>query len=202
MSKSKHNSELFIMLSEEEVRMLKQYALLYDTERKLDGTNDPIVLIQNKVKHYTSGDYHNDGKDYEVMIDTYNYTEDGLVDINELREILAENLIDFEEDQNKVTEILDDIFDDLTGFYSKDEIEITEPVCVKIKAHYYKWDYKTVAYFFTRKEADDYVKYQAHNLHSPRVYTDYAGYGNEGDFPVFQKLLRRMGEMLNANNDL
>lgn len=35
-----------------------------------------------------------------------------------------------------------------------------------------------VAFFLTRKGAEDYLKYQKHNMHKPYVYVFYTGYSN------------------------
>ena len=35
-----------------------------------------------------------------------------------------------------------------------------------------------VAFFLTRKGAEDYLKYQSHNLNDAYIYTFYSGYGN------------------------
>lgn len=55
----------------------------------------------------------------------------------------------------------------------------------------WKWD--PVAYFLTRKEADDYRKYQSHNLGVSRTYTRSIGYRNSGDLAVLLPLLLKMG---------
>lgn len=55
------------------------------------------------------------------------------------------------------------------------------------------YEYIPVAYFFILDEAKRYLKYQAHNLRSPRVYTHSAGYSNCGDFIPFRDLLLEMG---------
>lgn len=69
-------------------------------------------------------------------------------------------------------------------------------------ASVYESERETDAYFFTRCEARRYIKDQGHNLHSPRVFTAFSGYSNNGDYPVFQKLLKRLGEhLLKEGND-
>ena len=37
---------------------------------------------------------------------------------------------------------------------------------------------KFVAFFLTRKGADEYLRYQSHNMKEPYIYTFYSGYGN------------------------
>lgn len=42
----------------------------------------------------------------------------------------------------------------------------------------YNW--KTIAYFLSLKEAKEYQQYQKHNLGVSRIYADYVGYSNRG----------------------
>ena len=38
---------------------------------------------------------------------------------------------------------------------------------------------RVVAFFLTRKAAEEYMEYQAHNLENPYLYVFYSGYGNK-----------------------
>lgn len=188
-------------LTEQEIKMLTQYAKVYDSERRTDATNTPIVLVQNRVKRYTSGNYSSDGRNFQIEINGYDLTEDGLAEnetevINIIKEYLSEN----DTDEKDITEIIDEIELKLNYIIPSDEIKIEKPIEITITVHHYEYTYETVAYFFTRHEAERYVKYQAHNLHNPRVYTAFSGFANDGDYPVFQKLLKRIGEHLITEN--
>ncbi|WP_390621039.1 hypothetical protein [Brevibacillus massiliensis] len=57
--------------------------------------------------------------------------------------------------------------------------------------------YEKVAPFFILEEAKRYMKYQGHNLHSPRVYTYGMGYGDQGEYGHFWELLMTIGKQLN-----
>ena len=188
-------------LTEQEIKMLTQYAKVYESERRTDATNNPIVLVQNRVKRYTSGDYSSDGRKFQIEINGYDLTEDGLAeDKKEVVKIIKEYLSENDTDEEDITEIIDEIELKLNYIIPSDEIVIETPVEIIITAHHYEYAYETVAYFFTRHEAERYIKYQAHNLHSPRVYTAFSGFANDGDYPVFQKLLKRFGEHLITEN--
>jgi len=58
-------------------------------------------------------------------------------------------------------------------------------------------EWKDIAYFFILEEARKYIKYQSHNLKSPRTYTLHGGYGNIGEYHHFWELLFGIGKQLN-----
>ena len=58
-------------------------------------------------------------------------------------------------------------------------------------------EYKNVAYFFTLKNAKEYIKYQGHNLYKPRTYSYSPGYDNRGEYDHFYDLLISIGRQLN-----
>ena len=185
-------------ITDNEYKFLKQYAEVYGKEREIDYTADPIVLVQDRFKEYTNPDYYFTGLDYELAINGYDVTVDGLITSFEeltinIRDILREHKFT----GKYITDIIDDITFKLYGLDSQDEfIENYDDVEIYIKKHYYKYKYKTVAYFLTRAEAEKYLQYQGHNLHHPRVYTSYSGYDNRGDYPALTKLLLKIGKML------
>lgn len=188
--------QINIELTDREIELLKQYNEVYEEERKIDCTADPIVLVQDRIKIYTKSDYGYDGTEYGLIVNGFNVTEDSLIEsTKELEDKIREELE--YEDKGKVDEIIDDMKDEILGFYASDEFIYDENgIKVEVTCHYFNYEWETKAYFFTRKEAERYVEYQGHNLSYPRVFTDYAGYSNDGDFPVFQKLLLRIGEKL------
>lgn len=80
-------------LTAEEIKMLTQYASVYESERETDATATPIVLVQTKVKHYASNEYTADGKEFRIEINGHNLTEDRLaVDETEAIDIIKEYL--------------------------------------------------------------------------------------------------------------
>lgn len=190
-------------LTDEEIKMLTQYAEVYESERSTDATATPIVLVQTKVKHYASSEYVADGREFRIEINGHNLTENRLaIDETEAINIVKKYLSETDISEDEIAEIIDDIKFKLGYITPSDVISIDKSVNIMIMADYYTYDYRTVAYFFTRCEAEKYIKYQAHNLHDPRIFTAFSGYSNNGDYPVFQKLLKRLGEhLLKENKD-
>jgi len=188
---------LMFKLTDDEAKMLKQYANIYESERKADATAAPIVLVQNRIKRYASSKYSADGREFRIEINGHNLTEDGLAaDETEAIDIIKEYLSETDISEEEIAEIVSDIKFKLGYITPSDIVTIDKSVEILIMANYYAYDYQTVAYFFTRCEAKRYIKDQGHNLHSPRVFTAFSGYSNNGDYPVFQKLLKRLGEHL------
>lgn len=199
-----------INLTEKEKDFLRQYAEVFEEERKKDATVDPIVLVETRIKDYTNPCYGYDGEEFELEIDGLRISEN--TEINSLESLEEEIRNYFEEEINEnkddedleesLKEDLEECIDEmLSCFEYSAEDEFTYDSCnfnfkIYIKEHYYKYEYKPVAYFLTRKEADKYVEYQSHNLCYPRVFTAYAGYRNYGDYPILIALLKRMGEEL------
>lgn len=190
-------------LTDEEIKMLTQYATVYESERETDATATPIVLVQTKVKHYASSEYVADGREFRIEINGHNLTENRLaIDKTEAINIVKKCLSETDISEDEIAEIIDDIKFKLGYITPSDMITIDKSVNIMIMADYYTYDYRTVAYFFTKCEAKRYIKYQGHNLHDPRVFTAFSGYSNNGDYPVFQKLLKRLGEhLLKENKD-
>lgn len=59
--------------------------------------------------------------------------------------------------------------------------------------------YRTKAYFFIKEEAQRYIRYQGHNLNKPRIFADYMGYSNNGEYEHFYDLLMSIGTRLNED---
>ena len=165
-----------IELNEREILFLKQYATVYESERKIDITNTPIVVVENQVYYPTSEGF---GDRTIYVID-----DDGqpleCETIEEVVEYFQDEDIDFTEDDERVLEE--------EGNHVVENIVISKFPVFKI--------YEPVAYFLTRKEAEEYCKYQKHNLRSPRVYSRYVGYGNNGDLECLIQLLLKVGNQL------
>ncbi|MGP1569253.1 MAG: hypothetical protein ACTTHM_11055 [Peptoanaerobacter stomatis] len=183
-------------LSEKQIEFLKQYAMVYDDERKVDATRNPIVLVQEKEKRYVSSDCNYSDYEYGLILDNCNMCEDGyyksIDDIEkEVRKYLNDRNIE------KIDEIIYDMYLHIDGIYSYVDWQYNEKnVNIEVKVHYFEYYYKTKAYFLTKAEALKYTKYQGHNLTKPRIYTDFAGYNNEGDFVELSKMLLDIGKLL------
>lgn len=161
-----------IKLNEREKEFLKQYALKYPEERKLDITADPIVVVEVEEERVTQEGYA-DKTVYVWNEDSYDTWESLEVD-----------LLDAEYSNEDIEEIAEDLSD----FNESLDGEIRKlPVMIF---------HRPVAYFLTREEADKYVKYQRHNLRRPRVYSRHIGYSNRGDLDCLMKLLLRVGKDL------
>lgn len=166
-----------IELNEREVEFLKQYSTVYESERKIDITNTPIVVVENQV-YYPTAEGFGDRTIY-VIDDDGQHTEcENIVDVVEY---FQDEDIDFTEDDERVLEE--------EGNHVIENIAISKFPVFKI--------YEPVAYFLTRAEAEKYCKYQKHNLRSPRVYSRYVGYGNNGDLECLMQLLLKIGNQLN-----
>lgn len=206
-----------INLTEKEKEFLRQYAEVFEEERKRDSTVDPIVIVETRVKDYTNPCYGYDGEEFELEINGLRISENSEISSLESLEEEIRNYFEEEiqrlkdkesnededdEDEEGLEEELEECIDEMIScFEYSAEDEFTYDSCdfnfkIYIKEHYYKYEYKPVAYFLTRKEAEKYVNYQSHNLCYPRVFTAYAGYRNYGDYPVLIALLKRMGEEL------
>ncbi len=175
-----------VKLNDMEKAFLKQYAEVYDDEREKDGTADPVILVQNIEKIPTELGYE-DGIEY--------YDSNACESYDSLEELLDEHKSEHGLSDDEVKEMEESL-----QYYG--EFKTDEPYNIDIRKVGYKKQYRTVAYFLTKCEAEQYLKYQGHNLHAPRVYTAYAGYDNRGEFPCIIKLLKRMGESLLAEKEV
>ena len=170
---------LKINLTDEEAAFLKQYAEVYEEERKDDITANPIVVVQNEDCIITQEGYSDR---YVWAWDECSYESE-----EELVDVLKENDYTGEEIAGVLEEIESHGECDLgpSGVVRKFPVIIT---------------HKSVAYFLTRKEGERYARYQKHNLNRPRVYSVYTGYDNRGDLACLLGLLRRMGDILNKED--
>jgi len=171
-----------IKLTEKEIEFLKNYAKVFEEERKRDITCDPVVAVEVEERIPTASCY-SDGFEYLIIDDDY-------ISFN-IKKELTKYLKEYYDYSNK--EILK-LFEDLKW---NDEVKLHDDI--ELRKGYYIKKYRPVAFFLTRYEADRYVKYQSHNLNKPRVFTYSAGYANYGEIPTIIKLLKRMGEELLKN---
>ena len=164
--------KLEIEITQKEYELLKQYSALFESERRIDCTSDPVVLVEDVEEVITQSGY----EDKEVYV----WDESTYETKSELIEALRE--CDFS------TVEIGSILEDLE--YNEEALDGSiRLVPVKIL-------YKPIAYFLTRKEAEDYCKYQSHNLTKPRVYTRNMGYSNRGDLKLLTEMLKKIGDNL------
>ena len=162
-----------IELTENEVGFLKQYASVFRQERDFDCTTDPIVVVED-IEEFVAADGYGDKT-------VFVWNEESFSSLTELKNELKVNNYS----KNDISLICDDL--EYYGHCKKHNIQ-------KFSIHV---TYRPIAYFLTRAEADKYVKYQSHNLKSPRVYTRSCGYANYGDLQCLYQLLLKMGQQLN-----
>lgn len=170
-----------IQLTEREAQFLKQYAEVYESERKIDSTANPIVVVEAQQDIPADADYGYDKVTYVWDMESYD-------DEDELEEELKENDFTLKE--------RDEIFAELE--------ETGEALGGSIQRVFVNILWVPAAYFLTRAEAEKYCQYQKHNLKNPRVYSRYVGYRNNGDLDCLMGLLLRMGKELSeceAQND-
>ena len=164
-----------VKLTDREIRFLKQYAEVYGKERAIDCTHSPIIVVESQRDVIADSDYGYD----EIR---YVWDEESYDGEDELKEVLEENDFTNEEIEHTLLE-LQEHGKALIGSISKIYVNI---------------EWFPVAYFLTRVEAEEYCKYQRHNLNNPRVYSRNIGYRNSGDLDCLMNLLLRMGtEILN-----
>ena len=168
-----------VELTEREKDLLVSYADVYESERNKDFTCEPIVVVEES-EYLVAGDGYQDCFIY-------------ILDFGD-EKIEAENITSLKSSLLVFSELsIDEIDKVCRELETADEFEHPEFTITVVPVHKV---WKPVAYFFTREQAEKYIEYQKHNLKSPRIYTRSAGYSNSGDFPVFQKLLLKMGTLL------
>lgn len=169
-----------INLTNIEKEMLKKYALNYEEDRKKDFTLQPIVVV--KTKKSRPADKERSRNPYlECYIPEWEFST------TKKEELFEELMRDVDMTNELANEIVESIFE-----HEEDYTKLPYSVQFCFMEDYYE----PVAYFFSRKEAELYCKYQKHNLNDPIVYTECWGYQNKGDFPIFQKLLLKMGNQI------
>lgn len=174
-------------------------------ERHCKNTDDnlctykPIHLVQSK--EYTYAPYSSElinEWDWEVCfmeMGDYGVIRDEVEFLSYYFEI--ENAIPFEELEQVELEkggnfvIFD--YDDYFEYYGLEKSDY-EILCRK---HYWQ----TRAYFLIRQQAEEYKKYQKHNLGESRVYTDSSGYSNYGEWESFYDLLLSIGKDVYDNGN-
>ncbi len=165
-----------IQLTDREAQFLKQYAEVYESEREIDFTATPIVVVEFEREFPADTDYG-----YDKV--TYVWDMEGYDGEYELEEELKEN--DF------TSKEIDEIFAELQ--------ETGEALGGSIQRVFVNILWVPAAYFLTRAEAEKYCQYQKHNLKNPRAYSRYVGYRNNGDLDCLMGLLLRMGKEISES---
>ena len=166
-------SNVNINITPKELELLKQYAAVYDSEREIDGSADPIVIVEVPEEVVVPRDSSRDEERY--------FYEDAVY--TDKDELMAQ----LEEDGWSESEIEDANFDLYHEGKTYDG---------RISVRYIQIQWRPVAYFLTRAEAHRYCQYQGHNLKTPRIYTAYCGYSNDGDLKHLSQLLLKIGKTL------
>ncbi|MGP1405104.1 hypothetical protein [Filifactor alocis] len=183
-------------ITKEEESMLKQYASVYRKERDEDLTANPIVIVEDSTSIRVNQKDDYDQKKYCLYIDEELYTDEDL-NKTEILSVLKHVMDELNVDPGVIDSTLEEMGTIINNELLEEKCDITlEDTEISIEAHYYKEEWQPKAYFFTKKEARNYMKYQAHNLRNSRIFTANAGYDNRGDYPILQRLLLRIGEEL------
>ena len=199
-------------LNDAELFYLKQYAEVYEKERELDSTSNPIVLVQNTSYRRSFGDNPYDIGGYDLIINYNLITEDKpMFSSEEVFDVIiqeAEKKIEDEYASKKQEDIKKKLLVEVLDF--KHDImhyDDYHRACrfeskyidfyVEVDMHPHEIVYDTVAYFLTREAAEKYIENQKHNLRNPRIYTASAGYGNFSDYTTLSNLLLNTGKKLN-----
>lgn len=162
---------------------------LWNTERKEDlknhknqCTRNPIYKVQKNTWAVGSVD---DFAKEEIMVDCETFLTLEQIQKGEL-DSYVEYHAPFEEDVESINSSLKECssLEEVLEILEENEICIYRDEIV-----YSKKDWEDQAYFLTHKEAEDYTRYQKHNLGESRIYVDAPGYGNNGSFDKFLQIL-------------
>jgi hypothetical protein len=160
--------KLEIELNEKETRYLKRYVKLRDLEKVVSGTANPIVVVEERKHMLVDGERGADDRVYAL---------EGVAELFRTEE----ELIDY---------ISDDIKSVIGG-----EAPSNPSLSYTIEDIYVSYYYEPVAYFLTRKEANDYLANQKHNLSGhARVYSRCLNLNAGGELDTIMGLIRRIGE--------
>lgn len=143
-------------------------------------TSDPIYLVQTRCEDNANIEYD----DVDLLrfgFDEIDEPEDNYLSIEDIKDgalkctpipyDLATELEQAEEYE------IENIYNEYYEYKKRLEV-------IPLK---YKW--KTVAYFLLLEDAENYQKYQSHNLGISRIYVDNIGYRNGGKLAKLLKLL-------------
>lgn len=194
-----NNKKLVIELTLAQEKFLKKfYEDHHEGSDKNLATATPIHVVETLEYTYIPYDWHLN--DYSLNGHTC-FIEDGEYVYHSINDLTEDwnNKTDYEYnipyykdvEGKKVNDVFIDNEEDYINAYQIENIEI----CYALE------NYKPVAFFFIREEAEKYTKYQGHNLKKPRVYTYSSGYANCGEYAHFFELLQNIGKQLNLTKD-
>lgn len=199
--------EITINLTEEQDKFLKLFAKNHYPNAKDNlCTSQPIHIVQSYNPHYIpfgedtaeyfDGDdlrycWDHDYKlwfksDIEAIKGWYGYYDDSEkcpIQIKPYSEVEYTDMLDITGEEVNISN-----YDDYFKAYGIEWVVMS----------WEKEEWKDIAFFFILEEAKRYMKYQSHNLKSPRTYTYHAGYANEGEYHHFWELLFDIGKQLNS----
>lgn len=194
-----NNKKLVIELNSAQEKFLKKF---YEDHHAGSGKNlatvTPIHVVETLKYTYIPYDWHledyslnghicfiEDGEHVYHSIDDlteeWNDKTDYEYNIPYYKHVVGQN----------INNVLIDNEEDYINAYQIENIEV----------YYALENYKPVAFFFIREEAEKYKEYQGHNLNKPRVYTYSPGYANYGEYTHFYELLQNIGKQLDLTKD-
>ncbi|MGL5718331.1 MAG: hypothetical protein ACRCX2_35330 [Paraclostridium sp.] len=145
-------------------------------------TRNPVYKVQKNT--WAVGDANDFAKE-EIMIDCETFLTLEQIKKGEL-DSYVEYHAPFEKDVESIKSYLKecDSLEEVLEMLEENEICIYQDEIV-----YSKKDWEDQAYFLTYEEAEDYARYQKHNLGESRIYVDAPGYANKGSFDKFLQIL-------------
>lgn len=173
------NKQITININENQERFLKEFAIKQACGSPANlGTAYPLHVVETTDYTYVRGVCDGGEPCYQWQGEIYTNAMD----------IIAQ-CSDFELD--KASELMKTT--DIENVFAM--FDLDADVYTRIS------HYRPVAFFFVRDRAKEYVKYQAHNLCEPRIFTYAGGYSNDGEFKSFYDMLMHIGNKLNNTED-
>lgn len=161
------------------------------------GTANPIYLVQTRTERIINSEY--DNVDVERLY-LEGYTDEGyLPTFQDIKN-------GYFRESGLPIEVIEDLESE-NNFGMSDIISIldfwkyNDTIYSRYSILSYEYEWKTVAYFFSLREAERYQSYQSHNLGVSRVYADYVGYRNSGLFANMLRLLDSEKDLLEEDKD-
>lgn len=198
-------NKIEIEITEAQEELLRKFAA-----KQYPGADDnlstvcPIHVVQTRRERIVNPDYD------DVDIISY-YNTDMELGFDSLEE-MVEYYYEDDDIEFKIIPYEESKGNDIIGsngetYHIYDEDDYLEAYGINsydVEKVYVGYYYDNVAFFFIRDEAKDYMRYQGHNLTSPRIYTFGPGYANYGDYVPFWNLLMSIGQKLNEvkGNDI
>lgn len=195
--------KLVIDLTDEEIEVCKMFF-----EHQQEGSPDncctrypTIHVVERPIRIPTTSDYA-DGSVFKVET---KYDDDKFFDtFDDVKKFLKEmalNEMECADDDHPFyyPDELESLDEDDIDFCSitNDKLgDLHRVLDVSIEREYFCISFRPVAFFLIRKKAQDYMKYQSHNLaKGSRIYTYYGpGYGGNGDLIEVASILSKIGK--------